>query len=358
MEPIGVGIIGAGSIAGAHASAWMTFSDRCQLLAFADIDATRAQERAEQFGAPMWFTDPEEMLRRDDIQVVSICTPPFTHAELAIAALEAGKHVLVEKPMCCSLEEADRMIAMASKGDRLLGVVFQWRSTIEFQRMKALLEEKKLGRLILAHMVSLWWRTVAYFQVWWRGTWEKECGGSLISHAIHHLDLLLALMGDPVRVSAEAGVYAHPIETEDALAATLRFKDGALGVILSSTATYPQEYRLTIYGELGSVTMPWRLNAVDPNYQSELEEWISQIPRPEHGGHIAIIIDFLDALQGGRRPLVDGQEGRRSIELAIATYKSALTGEPVTLPLSPDDPFYTKEGLMAAVKRRQRGETG
>lgn len=352
MERLGIGIIGAGGIAGAHASAWSAFSDGCNLVAFADADERRAQERAEQFGAPLWFTNPQDLLSRDDIQVVSICTPPFTHAELAIAAMESGKHVLVEKPMCCSLEEADKMIDAAEKSERVLAVVLQWRFTAEFLRMKALLDAGKLGRLVLVHMMSLWWRTVEYYRVWWRGSWEKECGGSVINHAIHHLNLLLALIGDPLRVSAEMGVFTHPIETEDTAVAVVRFSNGALGALLTSTATHPEEYRISVYGELGSASLPWKLHAVDPRYQAELEEWVMQIPRPEHGGHIAVIGDFLNAIRTGERPAVDGKEGRRSIELATATYKSAIKGESVTLPISLDDPFYTKDGLVEAAKQR------
>lgn len=350
MERLGVGIIGAGGIASAHASAWLALDDSCQLIAFADQDVRRAQERTEQFGAQMWFSDPYDLLKIEDIHIVSICTPPFNHAELSIAALEAGKHVLVEKPMCCSLEEVDKMIEAAERNERLLGVVFQWRFTTEFARIKTLLEQGKLGKPFLALMMSFWWRTNEYFQVWWRGTWEKECGGSVINHAIHHIDFLLGLMGDVKWVSAGMGVFAHEIETEDAAVATVKFANGALGVLLASTATYPEEHRVTVYGELGSVSVPWQLNMVDSRYQSELEEWLRHIPRPEHGGHMAVISDFLSAVQTGRKPLVDGHEGRRSIELAIAIYKSAIAGQPVTLPIQPNDPFYTKAGLMEAAK--------
>ncbi len=350
MERLGVGIIGAGGIASAHASAWLAMGNDCELIAFADQDTRRAQERAEQFGAAMWFADPYEMLRRDDIHVVSICTPPFNHAELAIAALEAGKHVLVEKPMCCSLEEADQMIAAAERHERILGVVFQWRFTPEFARMKALLEQGKLGKVFLAHMLSFWWRTNDYFRIWWRGTWEKECGGSLLNHAIHHIDFVLGLLGEATQVFGAIGVFAHEIETEDVATAIVRFANGALGVFLSSTATYPEEHRVTLYGELGSVSLPWELRLVDSDYQREVESWLQAIPRPEHGGHFAVIADFLSAVQTGRKPAVDGREGRRSVELAIAIYKSAITRQPVSLPLSPDDPFYTKEGLMEAAK--------
>jgi len=354
MERLGIGIIGAGGIASAHASAWLAMGDSCQLIAFADQDVRRAQERTEQFGAQRWFADPYELLQQEDIHIISLCTPPFNHAKLSIAALEAGKHALVEKPMCCSLEEADQMIEAAERNERLLGVVFQWRFTPEFVRIKALLEHGKLGKPFLAHMVSLWWRTADYFRVWWRGTWEKECGGSVINHAIHHLDFLLGLMGEVEKVSAQMGVFAHEIETEDAAAAVVRFANGALGVLVASTATYPEEHRVTIYGELGSASLPWQLNLADSRYQSEVEEWVRQLPRPEHGGHMAVISDFLQAVKTQRKPAVDGREGRRSVELAIAIYKSAITGEPVSLPLLRDDPFYTKEGLMAAAKGQRQ----
>jgi predicted dehydrogenase len=157
-------------------------------------------------------------------------------------------------------------------------------------------------------------------------------------------------MGQPVRVMAEMGVFAHEIETEDAAVAVVRFANGALGSLSSSTATFPEHYRIIIYGELGSVAAPWRLSLADSHYQAEVEQWLNRLPRPEHGGHTAVIADFLRAVRLGERPTVDGTEGRRSVELAIAIYKSALTGQPVPLPLSPDDPFYTKQGIMEAAK--------
>ncbi len=350
MTPYGIGIIGAGGIAGAHASAWLAHCEDCQLIAFADTDGRRAQERAEQFGAYHWYSDPFSLLERDDIHIVSICTPPFNHAQLAIASLRAGKHVLVEKPMCCSLQEADEMIQAAFEAEKILAVVFQWRFTTEYARIRALLSAGKLGRIIMANAVSLWWRTLDYYRIWWRGSWDKECGGSVMNHSIHHLDLLLSLAGDVQRVSAEMGVYSHPIETEDAGTAVLRFRNGAIGVLAAGTAVHMEEHRITIHGELGSVSMPWRLVCADPKYQAELEEWLESVPRPEHGGHTAVVGDFLQAVRKGQKPECSGVDGRRSVELVIGIYKSALTGQPVTLPIEPDDPFYRKETIMEYVR--------
>ena len=224
MAKVGIGIIGTGSIAGAHLRAYARYPELCRVVAVADIDRQRAQKFAAGAGDSVAaYGDYKELLRRDDIDAVSICTPPFAHAEIAVAALNAGKHVLVEKPMAASLAEADAMLAAAEQNVKKLAVVFQNRWRHDWMRAKALIDGEHLGRILFGKGDCLWWRGDEYYDMWWRGTWEQECGGATINHAIHHIDAFLWLMGEPVG-DRWMGAVDHDIEVEDLSMAIVRFR--------------------------------------------------------------------------------------------------------------------------------------
>lgn len=360
MKQYGIGIIGTGSIAGAHLNAYRS-EPRCQVKAVSDLDLERARQFAAKAGeAVAAYGDYEELLRRDDIDLVSICTPPFAHAEIAIAALQAGKHVLVEKPMAASLEEADAMIEAARLSQRKLGVVFQYRWRRDWMKAKRLIEDERFGRILFGKVDCLWWRGPEYYDLWWRGTWERECGGATINHAIHHIDAFLWYMGEAEWVYSTMSAVDHDIEVEDFSAAIVQFRNGAIGQIMSTVAAHHNLDRIEIFGSKASVALPWSVHAVssqpngfpvaNPAHKAEIEAFVSEAePHPE--GHAGQIANFLDALERGTDPLVDGEEGRRSLELVTAIYKSATTCERVYLPIGPSDPFYTKAGLMANVLR-------
>lgn len=361
---VGVGIVGAGGISRAHVHAYQSFPGECRIVAVADVDADRARAAAGAIGEDVAaYGSPEELFARDDIQLVSICTPPFTHAELAIAAMRAGKEVLVEKPMAASLDEADRMIAAAKETGRILSVVFQYRWIPDWWRAKQLIDTGALGPIRLARAECLWWRGPKYYDVWWRGTWERECGGATMNHAIHHIDTFLWMLGEPVSVYAESFALTHEIEVEDLSLAIVHFRSGAIGQITSTTSDPLDLARMEFSGERAALTMPWRLTAVkerpdgfperDDEAIERLERVAAGILMPEHTGHAAQVRDVLDAMREGRQPLVDGREGRRSLELITAIYKSAATGQRVELPLGKDDPFYTTEGMQKHAKRHR-----
>jgi len=364
MSKVRVGIIGAGNIARAHMEAYAKHPELCTVAAVADVDRARGEQLGARAEGVSVYADFRELLGRDDIDAVSICTPPFTHAEIAVAALNAGKHVLVEKPMAASLAEADAMLAAAEKNGRRLAVVFQNRWRHDWRRAKALIDDQKLGRILFGKVDCLWWRGREYYDTWWRGTWEKECGGATINHAIHHIDGFLWLMGEPEWVIAEMDAVDHDIEVEDLSMAIVRFKSGAMGQITSTVAAMHNLDRIEIFGSKASLSLPWAVFSVTshPNgfpkenaeYRDELRAHADRLALgPEH--HEGQIVDFLRAVSGGGRPLVDGAEGRRSLELVTAIYKSATTGERAYLPLGPDDPFYTTEGIRRNVRRFRRG---
>ena len=333
-------------------------------MAVADVFPEEAQAFATEHGIPVASGDPEAVLSRDDVHLVSVCTPPFEHAPLTIAALQAGKHVLCEKPMAGSLAECDAMIAAARAANRTLAVVFQYRYEATVQRLKALIDHGKLGRILFAKLDALWWRGREYYDVWWRGTWEKECGGATLNHACHHLDVFLYLLGQPTWVTAITEDYAHGIEVDDYSTALVRFENGVTGTIVATVAAHHNLDRIEIFGERASAARPWEVRAMrsrpqgggfglrDSEREQELIAWAeAKVPEPEYQGHAAEIADLLRCLREGGIPRVPGEEGRRCIELISGIYLSAATGQPVTLPLGPECDFYTREEILARAKR-------
>jgi UDP-N-acetyl-2-amino-2-deoxyglucuronate dehydrogenase len=359
---IGVGIVGTGGIARAHAEAYTRFADRCRLVAVADLEAGRAEAFARgQAGAVEGFSRAEDVLARRDVDLVSICTPPFTHASLAVAALQAGKHVLVEKPMATSLQECDAMLAAARSCGRSLGVVHQNRFRPEFARCRALLDAGLLGPLDLIGVHCLWWRGAEYYRLWWRGTWEKEGGGALLNHAVHFVDLMVWLAGLPLEVCGLAARRAHDVEVEDLACALLRFPGGALGQLTGTVAAHLDAERFEVCGRRAAVSVvPWGLRAMvdrgdgfgrqDPAAAGELERAAAAVAVSPHRGHAAQIDLVLEALRRGAPQPVGGEDGRRAVEVVTAVYAAAAAGRPCALPLPPTHPFHGTEGLRAGMR--------
>ncbi len=370
MAKIGIGIIGAGGIAGSHAEAYRTFPDLCEVVAFADIVPGKAEASAKQYGAKTGYADWREMVKRDDISLVSVCTPPFEHAENAIGAARAGKHVLSEKPMAGSPAECYEMIAAAKQAGVRLGVVFQYRFETAVRQARALLESGRIGKPALAVLNGLWWRGPAYYQVWWRGTWEKECGGVLLNHHCHLVDVLLHLLGEPVSVVADLEAASHDIEVEDTALLNVRFRNGTLASIVGTVSAAQEATRLEVATEGAglsfSLGQPLRITAQKGDAGGFPEEDGAAVaalaaeaarlaPPLPHQGHAAVVHDMLVALRDGRAPAVPGEEGRRAVDLAIGAYKAGTTGARERLPLAAGDPFYTRAGIKAAVWKSPRG---
>lgn len=364
-QKIGVGIIGTGSISRAHIEGYLAFPDDCRIVAVADMVGEKAKHAAASIGPDVaWTDDYHELLSRDDIHLVSVCTPPFVHASISIDALNAKKHVLVEKPMAASLADADAMIQAAEQNDRWLSVVFQYRYRHDWWLAKQIVDQGLLGDLHFGKAECLWWRGTNYYKAWWRGTWEQECGGATINHAVHHIDMLLWLMGPVESVNAEMATVQHNIEVEDLSIAIVKFASGALGSITGTVTDHHNLDRIEVTGSRAAISLPHSVRAFEQydngfGYENKemiekINEFAKTVTLPSHSGHAPQIQDVLDAIKSGRPPMIDGHEGRRSLELITALYKSASTGSRVTLPLSPDDPFYTTEGLRANVKRHER----
>jgi UDP-N-acetyl-2-amino-2-deoxyglucuronate dehydrogenase len=355
---LNVAIIGAGAISAAHIEAYLEFSNQCKIVALCDIYPEKAAKRAEEYNLKVEvYGDFQSLLSREDIHLVSVCTPPYTHAETAIALLNAGKHVIVEKPMASSLAECDAMNAAAEKSGKTLSVVAQNRFTTPMMKLKAVLDTKLMGPIVHAQIDSYWWRGHSYYDLWWRGTWEKEGGGCTLNHAVHHIDIFQWMNGMPSEITAVMSNTSHDnAEVEDISVAIARYDSGALAQITSSVVHHGQEQQLIFQGKHARISAPWKLTASKskpngfPEDDKELEAEIQKVYEEQddlnYEGHRGQIQDVLTAIEHNKPVLVDGIQGRQTLELITAIYQSASTGQTVKLPLGSDSPFYSREGVI------------
>ena len=346
-ECVKFGIIGTGVGANFCAEGLSMIADTgiAKLVAVTSRREERAKEFASKWNLDLWYTDHEEMLEKAPIDAVIISTPHYLHYPMALDAIRAGKHTLVDKPMAINLKEADEMINEAEKRGVKLGVTLQSRFDPTIRKVKDAAEEGKLGQLILGEAIVKWFRTQEYYdKSHWRGRWATEGGGALINQAIHTIDLLLWIMGPPKYLWAQIDTVAHNIEVEDIAVATIRFENGALGVVQGSTATYPGlPTRLEIHGTKGTaiiegeVLKRWSVLGEEEVIMEKSKEGLKSWARPElvpATNHAALIKDFAEAVLNDREPFVNGVEGRRSLELIMAIYESSRSRSVINFPLS------------------------
>jgi UDP-N-acetyl-2-amino-2-deoxyglucuronate dehydrogenase len=318
-----------------------------------------ADKLAAEIGCTAYH-DLDAMLADPAVDVVTICTPSGLHMEPAVAAAKAGKHIIVEKPLDITLKRCDAMIAAAKKAGVVLSTIFPSRFHESSQLVKQAIEKGRFGRLTMGDAYVKWFRTQEYYDSGaWRGTWKLDGGGALMNQAVHSVDLLLWFMGPAVEVSAYTATLAHQrIEVEDVAVATVKFANGAIGVIEASTAAWPGELkRLEISGDAGcAIVREEDLAVWKFAKETKADEAIRQkmASRTQTGGgaadpkaigyhgHMLQFQDVLAAIKKGKQPLVDGPEGRKAIELILAIYKSAESGKPVKLPLAGDPPLKAR----------------
>ena len=333
------GIVGAGMIAGYHAEA-IGLTDGAELVAVSRSEGGKTAQAEERFGVPC-EPNYEALLARPDIDAIAICTPSGFHAEQAIAAARAGKHVLVEKPMALNLADADAMIQTCREQGVWLAVALQRRTTPMFQAVREAIVQGELGRLVLGTVSVPYQRTAAYYEsADWRGTWATDGGGALMNQGIHLVDLLVWFMGDAVDVQAHATTLVHQIEVEDCVTASITFANGALGSIVATTAAAPGfPHRVEIYGDRGGVQIEGervvRWDVVGDTHERRAVS--AQEGAPEAAGagsspsgigiegHARIMEDFVDAIRSNREPMITGEDGRRSLALVRAIYDAGLS---------------------------------
>ncbi len=359
MKPIGTALIGCGKVADAHAQAYRSLPES-RFVGVFDANPERAAAFASRYGVRA-YTDLAEMLHEPAVQAVSICSPHPTHPDMVVACAQAGVHVLVEKPMAVDLRGCDRAIAAAREVGVKLGVISQRRFYEPVLRVKQAIETGKIGRPLLASVTVMGWRDEAYYRMdGWRGKWSTEGGGVLLTQTTHQMDVFQWLMGPIEELFGYWGNLNHPyVEVEDTAVAVVRFKSGGMGTILVSNSQKPGFYgKILVHGENGasvgvqteggSPFISGVTTAVDPPYNDVwtvpgeehlLKEWRAEdearcrsidIMTYYHGLQIR---DFLCSILENREPAVNGEEGRKHVELFTAIYRSQRDGRPVKFPL-------------------------
>jgi UDP-N-acetyl-2-amino-2-deoxyglucuronate dehydrogenase len=334
-QTLNIGIIGTGMVARYHAEA-IRQTPGARLVAVCRADSAKATDAEQQFGVPCEVS-LAALLARPDIDAICICTPSGMHAAQAIAAAEAGKHVLVEKPIALTLADADAMIAACQRHGVVLGVALQRRTDPQFRALQAAVATGELGRLLLGSVNIPYLRPQSYYDsAAWRGTWALDGGGALMNQGIHLVDLLVWLMGDVLDVRAQSDTLAHTIEVEDCVAATLRFASGALGSITATTGAAPGfPHRIEIYGTQGGAQIEGeQIIRWEQQEHARVQQPGGQVAAGAGAsptgisavGHTRLLHDFVGAIQAGGAALVSGSEARRSLAIVLAIYESARRG--------------------------------
>jgi len=338
------GIIGPGTIAHVHCRAIMQAAN-AEVVAVYGRNRDKAQAFAAQYDlAP--YHDLEVFLSRSDIDAVTIATASGLHLEAGLLAAQHGKHILCEKPLEITSQRAEDLIVACARNGVKLGVLFQARFDESTRIARQVISSGRLGKLLFASCQMRWYRSQEYYDSGaWRGTWAFDGGGCLMNQGIHSIDLLLHLVGDAVSVSALQGMTTHErIEIEDNLAAVVRFQNGAIGTIEASTSCAPGfPRRIEISGEKGTIGIEgdsivrWEFVDSEPE-----DEKILQTVAVGMGGaadptaigdkgHCLAVADFIENVRAGRRPMIDGLEGKRAVDFVCAVYESIRTQRMVTL---------------------------
>ncbi len=345
-------LIGCGRISKKHHDALQSLP-HAEIAAVCDIQRDRAESAGKRLGVP-WYTDYHEMLEKETVDVVSILTPSGMHAEHTIDVVQRyGKHVVCEKPMALRLSDADQMIKACDAARVHLFIVKQNRYNKPVQKLRQALDAGRLGRIALGTVRVRWSRDQKYYdQDAWRGTWAQD-GGVVVNQASHHIDLLLWMLGEPLSVMAKNGTYFSNIEVDDTAAAIVTFRSGALGIIEATTAARPDDLEgsLSILGERGSVVIggfavnkmdTWRFIDETKEESAAVVKEFSEMPPNVYGyGHERFLEQVVDCLEHGRHALIDGIEGRKTIELFNAIYESVETRREVFLHF---DPHFSRLG--------------
>ena len=328
MTKLKFGIIGCGRISGRHVDALINNKDKAELIAVYDIVEELAIDRKNQYESNVEgsnvkvYTDYDEFLNDQIIDVVTIASISGYHAKQAIDCLNHDKHVLIEKPIALSIEDADKIIKLGKEKNKKICVSHQNRFRPAIQRLKRAVDEGRFGKLVHGSARTLWARDNNYYkEAPWRGTKALD-GGTLMNQCIHNIDLLQWMMGGEIeRISSETDTFIRNIETEDFGAMLIRFKNGAVGVVEGSVCVYPRnlEETLSIFGEKGTVVIKngkietWRFEDERDYDNAELDE--------TNLGHTPLYKDFIDAINDNSEPLVNGEEGKKAVEIILRALK-------------------------------------
>lgn len=340
-------LIGCGRISVNHITAAQT--NGLDIVAVSDVLPEKMDEKKQKFNlgdSTKTYTDYREMLAEEQPELVAICTESGKHAAIALDCIDAGCHVIIEKPIALSLADADEIIRRAKEKSVKVCANHQNRFNKAIQKIRDALEKKRFGKMFYGTAHIRWCRDKNYYtQAPWRGTWEQD-GGALMNQCIHNIDLLRWMMGDEIdEVVGMTDRLNHPyIDCEDLGIALVKFSNGSYGIIEGTTDVYPQNLEETIYlfGEKGTVKAggqsvnlleEWRFSDALDNPEEVLRACSEAPPNIYGFGHTALYADMIEAIQNNREPYVNGEAGRRALELVLAIYKSAAEGKSVKLPL-------------------------
>ena len=349
MKTYGFGIIGCGMISDFHSAAIADIKNG-KLVAVSSRKAENSQRLVDRYSIQA-YSDYNEMLNRDDIDIVCVCTPSGAHMEPAVAAAEAGKHVIIEKPLEITLERCDAIIESCEKANVRLCAIFNSRFSDASQLVKDTVSSGRLGQLTLGDAYVKWYRSQDYYDSGdWRGTMELDGGGALMNQSIHAIDFLQYVMGPVESIQAFTDTLAHKrIDVEDVAVAALRFKNGALGVVEGTTAVYPGSLKkFEFSGTKGTIVLEeediitWEFEKEEPE-DAEIKQ---QFTEKKSGGggasdprainndnHRRQMINLIQSIENNIPHLVDGREGRKAVEIILAIYQSSKAGKTVHLPL-------------------------
>ena len=347
-EQTGFAVVGLGM--GRHHCKAIDAAPGARLVAVCDTDVERLEPAASEYGCKA-YTDFAELLADDEIQVVNIATPSGMHTEMGIQAAAAGKHMIVEKPADIQPERVDQLIAAGKENGVQIAGIFQARLDPLNIRIRKAIQEGRLGNLIGVHGHLPWYRKQSYYEGThgeWKGTWDMDGGGSLMNQGVHTVDLLQWLAGPVEAVAGMYGIFGHEIEAEDQSVAVLRFRNGALGTLYTTTCCYPgYDQRITIYGTEGSVSKihseleGWKLMSDSEGAEEKEMLGLYGANKDVSGssdplavgfnGHTQIVIDMYEALAEGRDPLITLDSARHAVEIITGIYESARSGREVKL---------------------------
>jgi len=343
-KPSGFALVGCGRIAQRYSDIFASdYFANARLVAVCDVQAARAEKLASRHGIS-YYTDFHHMLadREHEIDIICILTESGHHAGHAIELASYGKHLIVEKPMALTLEDADRMIAACDVNGVKLFIVKQNRYNLPIRKLRQALDQGRFGKLVMGTTRVRWCRRQDYYdQDSWRGTWALD-GGVFANQASHHIDLLQWCLDEPTSVFAHGRAALAKIETEDTGAAIITFASGALGIVEATTATRPVDLEgsLSILGEKGTVEIggfaankinTWRFEEPIAEDDEVVTRYRENPPNVYGYGHIAYLEHVLESVMNGAPSLVDGLEGRKSLELITAIYESMATGHPIRI---------------------------
>jgi predicted dehydrogenase len=345
-----VGVVGSG-IGRQHIDAYQTLSDQFDVVAICDIDEARAQKVATSYNIPHVVSDLTELCHRDDLDLIDLCTPSYLHFSQVKEVLSAGKHVICEKPVAGSLKEVDELILAEAQSGKRVMPIFQYRFGHGVQKLKFLIQEGLAGQAYLTTIETAWRRRAEYYAVPWRGKWETELGGALVTLAIHAHDLLYYVLGPIKHVFARTATKVNPIETEDCVSASLEMADGSLASLSVTTGSAAEisRHRFCFSGltaesntqSYRNTSDPWIFTGDSPELTEYIERTLTRFePLPE--GFVGQFYRLSETLQHNTEFPITLADARASLELITALYYSAQTGQAVNLPIGHDHPQYAR----------------